>query len=167
MKRKLAGVAITMLLAGLAAGCGGDDGDDAGATVTTSGAGVTGDGPLTKAEFIERADAICSVAETRIEAAAAKLRTASQSSGTLKESAVVKFLRDSTLPAYDRMLIGLRGLTPPAGDEDEIDPFVASLSGALDAVKADTKKYAKRTTADPFDDANKRAQDYGMKVCGS
>jgi len=164
MKRKLAGAAITMLLAGLAAGCGGGSDDDAS---TSSSGNVTSDEPLTKAEYIERADAICSVADARIDAAAAKLRAASKDTGTLKRSAVVKFLRDSTLPAYDRMLIGLRDLTPPTGDEAKIDPFIASLSGALDAVKANTEKYAKRTAADPFDAANKRAQDYGMKVCGT
>ena len=71
------------------------------------------------------------------------------------------------MPAYDRMIVGLRNLKPPKGDERRIEAFIASVSGAIDAVKANPRKYAKRTTADPFDDANKRAKTYGFKVCGS
>ncbi len=156
MTRKLAGAATTLLLAALAAGCGGD-----------KDSGAKGSATLTKAEFIERADAICSSAEARIDVAAAKLRAAGKKSGTLPRPAVVKFLRETSLPSYERMLIGLRELEPPKADERRIDAFLASLSGAIDAVEADPSKYAKRATADPFDDANKRAMDYGMKVCGS
>ena len=156
MKRRLAGAAITMLVAGVAAGCGGDDTD----------APAKRDA-LTKAEFVERADALCAAADRRIEAEAAKLRSSAKKTGTLPSRTVVRFLEQSSIPAYERMLLGLRDLTPPKSDEQRVDGFVASVAGAIDAVKQNPQKYARRTTADPFDDANKRARAYGLKVCGS
>ena len=163
MKRKLAGAMTTLLLAGLAAGCGGGDGSDG----SDGASGSSGAAPgLTKAQFIERGDAICAVAAKRIDAAAAKLRQSAKKTGTLPVTRVVRFLTRSSMPAYDRMIIALRNLPPPKGDEPKIDAFVASVAGAIDAVKANPRRYAQRTT-DPFDDANGRAKAYGFKVCGS
>ena len=159
MKRERACATTVLLLAGLAAGCGGGDKD----AKTAKGAPAT----LTKAQFIERGDAICATADRRIEAAAAKLRAKSRKTGTLPVPQVVTFLTQTTMPAYDRMVIGLRNLSPPKGDEQRIDAFIASVAGAIDAVKANPAKYAKRATPDPFADANRRARAYGFKVCGS
>jgi hypothetical protein len=163
MKRRITGAMTTLLFAGLVAGCGGD-GDKDGASGGTGTGAAAG---LSKAQFIERGDAICAAADKRIDAAATKLRQSSKKSGTLPTTQVVRFLTRSSMPAYDRMVIGLRKLSPPKSDEQRIDAFVASVAGAIDAVKANPQKYAKRTTADPFDDANKRAQAYGFEVCGS
>ena len=160
MKRKLAGAAVTMLVAALAAGCG-SGGDNAAKTTTTSGA------PLTKAEFIAAADKLCTANTQRIEKAAAKLRAAAQKTGTLKVPDVATFLIKSSLPAYDDLLDKLRNLTPPTADQKTIDGLIASLAGAIDTAKADPNKYARNGAPDPFDDANARATKYGLKVCGS
>jgi hypothetical protein len=160
MKRKLAGAAITMLVAGLAGGCGGDDGTDTATTATAAGA------PLTKAEFVARANEICLATSEQISAAGARLRTARP--GKLPpEKQIEAFLSDTSLPAYDAMLGRLRDLTPPKRDEKTIDAFIGSLAGAIDTAKANPARYAKTSAADPFDDANARAKAYGMKACGS
>jgi hypothetical protein len=161
MKRKLAGAAVTMLVAALAAAGCGSDGDNAAKTATTSGA------PLTKAEFIAAADKLCTANTQRIEKAATKLRTAAKKTGTLAVPDVATFLLKSSLPAYDDLLDKLRNLTPPTADQKAIDGLVASLAGAIDTAKADPNKYARNGAPDPFDDANARAKKYGMKVCGS
>jgi hypothetical protein len=163
MKRKLAGAAITMLVvAGLVAGCGGDSGGN-GATTTAAGGA-----PLTKAEFIARADAICLATVARIRAGAATLRAEEAKSRRLPPAdQIARFLEKTSLPAYDDMLDKLRDLTPPKRDEKAIDAFVGSLAGAIDTAKADPAKYAKTSARDPFDDANARAKRYGMKACGS
>ena len=80
---------------------------------------------------------------------------------------VTKFLTKTSLPAYEAMLADLRALTPPKDDEKTIDGLIAALAGAIDTAKADPVKYSKNGAPDPFDDANERAIDYGMKVCGS
>jgi hypothetical protein len=164
MKRKLAGAAITMLVAGLAvlaAGCGGGGGKGTAPSATTAGP------PLTKASFIARADAICRTTGARIRSAAAELRAEAAKTGTIRKDKVARFLKDSSLPAYDRQLDGLRELAPPKADERAIDALVASLAGAIDAVKVDPRRYTSRTAVDPFDDFNVRARRYGMKACGS
>src|SRR5436190_9985655 len=162
MKRKRVGAAVTTLVAALAvAGCGGSDGGDKTVATTTS------TGPLTKAEFIAAADKACKTATDKIEVAAAKLRAAAKKTGTLPVSQVSKFLTQTSLPAYDAMLDELRALAPPKRDEKTIDGLIAAIAGAIDTTKADPVKYSKNAAADPFTDANKRALDYGMKVCGS
>jgi hypothetical protein len=159
MKRKLAGAAITMLLAGLAAGCG-SDGDDADTSTTPT--------PLTKAEFIARADRICAATDQQIEREAGKLReTARKAGDQLAVSLVKQFLEKTSLPAYESMLGKLRALTPPKADERTIDGYVAALASAIDTVKADVERYSRSDSPDPFGDANRRAKAYGMKVCGS
>lgn len=161
MKRKLAGAAITMLLAGLAAGCGSSDGDDA----TTDPAPTA----LTRAEFIAQADEICTATEQRIERAAVKLRAAARKAGDqLAVPLVTQFLKKTSLPAYEEMLGKLRALTPPVADEKTVDGYIAALASAIDTVKADPVKYSKNTApGDPFAGANARAKTYGMKVCGA
>ena len=161
MKRKLAGAAITMLLAGLAAGCG-SDGDDTDTTANTPA-------PLTKAEFVASADSICADTNKKIERAAVKLRAAARKAGDqLAVPLVTQFLEKTSLPAYEEMLGKLRALPPPKADESRIDGYIAALANAIDTVKADPAKYSKNTApGDPFASSNARAQSYGMKVCGS
>lgn len=153
---------LTMLLALVAvAGCGGDG--DKVASTTPAGGGA----PLTKAQFIAAADRVCKSTTDKIESAATKLRESAEKTGTLPVRQVASFLTKTSLPAYDAMLDDLRGLTPPKDDEKAIDGLIAALAGAIDTAKSDPVKYSKNGSPDPFDDANKRAIDYGMKVCGS
>jgi hypothetical protein len=169
MKRKLAAAAVTMLTACLAAGCGGGDkgATTTGGGATTAGGAPTGGAPLTKAQFIAAADGICRATNATIEAAAAKLRNAAAKTGTIAVPKVTSFLTKTSLPAYDGQLDKLRTLVAPKGDEKAIDGYVAALAGAIDTAKADPVRYSKNGSPDPFDDANARAQHYGMKVCGS
>jgi hypothetical protein len=154
-------VALVALVA--LAGCGGGDGAAKGASTTPASGGA----PLTKAQFIADADKICRATSVKIASAATKLRDSAKKTGTLPVRQVASFLTKTSLPAYDAMLDDLRALTPPKHDEKTIDGFIAALAGAIDTTKADPVKYSKNGMADPFDDANKRAIDYGMKVCGS
>ncbi|MEY2515269.1 MAG: hypothetical protein QOJ89_2627 [bacterium] len=163
MKRKLAGAAVTMLVAGLAGGCGGGD-----ATATATTTTAAGGAPLTKAELIVRADEICMATVQRIRSAAARIRSVEARSRRLAPAdQIATFLKDTSLPVYDDMLGRLRDLTPPKRDEQAIDAWIGSLAGAIDTAKADPARYAKPSADDPFDDANARAKRYGMKECAS
>ncbi len=157
MKRKLAGAAVSLLVAALAAGCG-SGGDSK--TSTTSAT------PLTKAAFITTADKLCTANKRRIELAATSLRDAGKKTGTLQVPDVARFLIKSSLPAYDDLLNKLRDLNPPTADQKTIDELIASLAGAIDTAKADPNRYSHNNAPDPFADANARAKKYGMKVCG-
>lgn len=157
--RHLAGL---LVLGAALAGCGGDD-DGAATTTRAAPAGAA----LTKDRYIAEADKVCAAAKKRIDDGAAALRASAEKTGTLPVSKVASFLTKTSLPAYDAMLEDLRALRPPKQDEKTIDGLVASLAGAIDTAKSDPVKYSRNTAPDPFDDANKRALDYGMKVCGS
>ncbi len=168
MRRKLAGAVITMLVAGLVAGCGGDgDGDsggedDAAATTTTASGGT-----LTKSAYVERADAICATAAKRLNAAGAKLRPKNGEAPKLTRGQIARFLTQNTVPSYERLLSGLRDLTPPQRDKAKVDAYLASIRRGIDAIKTKPEAYARLDAANPFTDANKRAKAYGFKVCGS
>lgn len=163
MTRRLSSAAATLLtIAGLAvAGCGSDDDNKASTSTTPRG------GELTKAQYIAAADKVCKATSDKIAVAATKLREAANKTGTIPVAQVTKFLKETSLPAYEGMLAELRALTPPKQDEKTIDGLIAALAGAIDTAKADPAKYSKNGTADPFDDANTRVIAYGMKVCGS
>lgn len=156
-------VAAVMIIALVAlAGCGGgDDGDGNASTTPAIGA------ELTKTQYIAAADKVCKATTDKIASAATKLRESADKTGTLPVREVASFLTKTSLPAYDAMLDDLRELTPPEDDQKTIDGLVAALAGAIDTAKSDPVKYSKNGSPDPFDDANKRAIDYGMKVCGS
>lgn len=167
MKRSIAGVAITLVAAGLAGGCGAnDDGDsDAG---PNHGATHPANAPLAKAEYIKRADVICETAVERIQVAGVKIREQSAKSGRRPPDAqVATFIAQTSLPIYDDMLDELRVLPPPTRDATTIDGFITSLERAIDTVEAAPEKYTGGGASDPFDDPTARAKAYGMKVCGS
>jgi hypothetical protein len=151
---------MTLIALVAVAGCGGA-GNSASTTPANNGA------PLTKAQFIAQADKVCKATTDKISSAATKLRDSAKKTGTLPVREVASFLTKTSLPAYDAMLDDLRALTPPKDDEKTIDGLIAALAGAIDTAKSDPVKYSKNGSADPFDDANKRAIDYGMEVCGS
>jgi hypothetical protein len=165
MKRKAAGAVLTMLVAALVAGCGGDDAkQDTGSTTTAT---VAATAPLSKAEYISRANTICRATREKLAAEGAKFRTAATKTATLPPPAKIReFVTKVSLPGYERMLEQMRELTPPQRDKRTIVAYVVSLSNAIKTVKANVPKYAQADAVDPFDDANARAVSYGMKDCG-
>jgi hypothetical protein len=165
MKRKLAAAVLTMLAAGLAAGCGGDDKGAAttGAGTTTTDAAASA-APLTRPEYIAAAEEICRAKDAKLAAASAKLAAAGKKTGTVPARQVRDFLLEVSLPAQNELLTKLRALVPPKADEKLIDGYIAALAGGIDTVTAAVQA-AKYNIANPFADANDRAKAYGMKDC--
>ena len=118
MFRRYVPVLVCVALA--AGGCGGDDSDDP----------ATGDAApaqeLTKAEYVARANSICSDTEdaqkafdTRIDRLKRNdLRTAAH---------IIEDALKSTREGYDR----LRALTPPASDKAQVKEYLASVQRLL------------------------------------
>jgi hypothetical protein len=164
---------ITMLLAlalatGLiAAGCGDDDDDTATTTsspTTTAGAtgatGATGE-PLSKDEFITQADAICKAGDKKIDAAAQETFSGGQPSQAEQE----QFVTEDVVPNIQEQIDGLRALTPPEGDEEEVSAILDSAQDAIDQTEADPGALTEGGD-DPFSEANQLAEEYGLEVCG-
>ena len=162
------------LAAGLiAAGCGDDDDETTTAatttpTTTTAGAtgatGATGE-PLSKDEFITEADAICEAGDQEIDAEAQDFFPEGGSPGAAEEEA---FVSEVVVPNIQEQLDGIAALTPPEGDEDEVQAILAAAQQAVDELEEDPSALSGGGGGgDPFAEANRLAQDYGLKACGS
>jgi hypothetical protein len=145
-------VPLAGLIAGLVlAGCGGGD-----SSSTTA---------LSKSEFVAQGNAICAKGDKEINAAAEKTFTQSQAPSQATQE---KFVTDTVIPSIQGQIDGIDALPPPSGDEDQVQAIVDAAQGALDKVKADPSSITGQGSgSDPFADANKLANAYGLDQCGS
>ena len=141
MKKYLCAGAAVLLAT--AAGCGGDDAK-----------------PLSKAEYIKQGDAICNKSGDKIDKEAQKI-----TSDTPSEEEITPFVEETFKPEIESQISGLRDLTPPEADADKLNEIYEQVEEALAKVEDDPGTLLEQG-ADPFEDANKAAQDYGFKVCG-
>jgi hypothetical protein len=138
----------------IAAGCGDDDDETTTAATTTptttagaTGAtGATGAGtgePLSKEEFISEGDKICGTANEELE-----------------QNSPPEEVADNIQGQID----GLRALTPPEGDEEEITKILDDAQEAVDGVK-ETGSF--QESGQQLEQAGQALQDYGFKECGT
>ena len=142
---KLKFVALLFALAALIAGCGGDD--------EGSGSGE----PLTKAEFLEQGNAICAEGNEAINAAAGDLNQNSP------PEEIQAFASETLVPEVQNQIDGLRGLSPPEGDEATVEAILDAAQEANDQVEEDPS--AITSNEDPFNEANDLASEYGLQEC--
>ncbi len=154
MKRNLTLMAGAALALGLiAAGCGGGGNDDA-----SSETGTEASADLTKAEFITEADAICQQGGDQIDAAGQALGK----NPTPAETEA--FAADTIVPNVQNQIDQVDALVPPAADQEQVDAILAAAQEGVDMIKSDPSL---AVSGDPLSVANKLAQEYGLKVCGS
>jgi hypothetical protein len=137
----------------LAAGCGGDDE----APDTTVGT------PLSKADFIAQADAICAEGSDTIDAAAAEEFGTSRPSP--EEGAA--FVEDVVIPTLEDEANQIDELGPPNGDVDDVEALVEGLRGAIEEVEDNPEGILDGSARSTFADVNELAADYGLKECGN
>lgn len=126
------------------------------ATLALAGCGASEPEPLTKAEFIKKADAICQSTSDKLDAASAEL----SESSSMKD--ITTFVVDKAIPEVKDQVAAMRKLTPPKADADTIDAM-------LDEVESVIAKLVKEPMAlmqeGIFDKADKMATDYGFVTC--
>jgi len=137
------------------AACGGDD----------SSSGSSSE-PLTKAEFVEAADAICAEADVK--------NNALPEPETLEEFPDV--LRQG-LEIFEKQLNDLQALTPPEEGRESIDRAVVLLGEVNEAVSEAADLFedgelegaqARIEDLDPIgEELDELAADYGLAACGS
>jgi hypothetical protein len=155
-------VAVGVGAALVAAGCGGNDDDDTSATTATTGA--AGDEPLSKEQFILSADQICARGDQEIEKAAGEVFQQGQQPSREEQE---QFITDTVLPNVQQQIDGIRALPAPEGDEDQVTAILDAAQEAIDTGEADPAALTGQGADDPFAEANKLAEDYGLKSCGS
>jgi hypothetical protein len=157
----LLGIAALVLVA---AGCGGsDDSTDTGSTSGGEGSA------LTKAQFIKQSDAICEEGNEELESEAEDFATENNvdtedPTTEQQEEVVVEVIA----PAIQRQAEGIDALAAPSGEEEEVEAIVAAVeSGATEAEEDPGSIIEESDDGGPFAEANKLADAFGLKVCGS
>lgn len=138
---RLAVMAGAWALSSLAVGCGSSD----------SGSGNDGAGEPTKATYIKAADAIC----TRIN------RDEIRAISGLKHPSSLQELR-ALMPIIRREVREIAALSPPSGEELEVDAFVSAYQEAAKEPIANLLD----GKSEKYEAAFKLMQRYGFKVCG-
>ena len=149
MSRRLGGTAIAgLVIAGLAvAGCGGSGGSSTKSTATAP--------PITKAELVAKANAICTAGNGPILAAAGQL--ASHPS----QAQVVAIVEHAYVPSIESQLTSIRALGVPAGEAAAIARMVKLAEADLRRLKQNPALVA----TDVFRDFAKVAHPYGLVAC--
>jgi ABC-type glycerol-3-phosphate transport system substrate-binding protein len=144
--------AVALALSLTAAGCGGSDSD------SSDG----GDAPasISKADFTEQANTICSDASDELQTAGAELTDQST------QEEVVAFVTDTAVPSFQAQHDDIEALGAPDGEEDDVQALLDALQDGIDAIDADPEAFV-AGGATPFDDANAAADDLGLTDCGS
>lgn len=136
--------------------------------------------PLTRADFIEQADAACERANT----AAAPTFDAFWSQfddfdmdtadGQTEVFVAMAEVIDAVGPIWRTMADEIAALEPPPDDAEYVNELVADLRTSIDemettvdaAVAGDVEAREALDDDDPMSDVNRRARNYGMQVCG-
>jgi hypothetical protein len=149
-------VATVAALAVVAAGCGG--GSDS--TESTSS--------VSKAEFVNKGNAICLEGEKEVEDGIEKFaeeRNFSESNPP-SEKEVEEIAENLLVPSVRKQLTELQALGIPSGDDEQVEAIFAAVEKALKETEEDPSVLAKDGVG-PFKTANKLSREYGLTACGS
>jgi hypothetical protein len=150
------GLGIVVVLPFAAAGCGEKDESAASSTTTTS---------LTKPEFVRDANKICKAEGDKVERASKQFFADTPPDKEAPPAEIDRFGEKTVYPAIQSTIDRITALGAPAGDEDEVDQFLAALQAGLDKLKQDPQQLAQGGSAPAFEDADKLASDYGLDDC--
>ena len=146
---KLKSVALLFAIAALVAGCGDDK--------ESTESGGSDSPPLTKAEFLEQGNAVCAEGNEAIDAAAADLNQNSP------QQEIEAFASETLVPEVQKQIDGLSELSPPEGDEAQVEAIIEAAQEANDQVEEDPSLIT--SNEDPFNEANDLASEYGLTEC--
>jgi len=153
----LASALTAILIAAIAAGCGSGDDD-------SSGGGDETVVVLSKAEFIEQGDEICSEATERSEEEAEEF--AEENDFDLEKATkeeLEEAISDVLVPSLNQQVEELAALGAPEGDEEQVEAIITSLEEATAEVEDDPSVVFE---ANALKEPSQLAEAYGFKVCG-
>jgi hypothetical protein len=157
-KRLIAVLVGVLAIGGLIAGCGGG-GDD------TTGGGSDGGTALTKKELIKQGDAICAKGEKAIEEEAEEFADdngidMSKPSKAEQEEVIQQVVA----PGVRRQVEEISELTPPSGDEGQVEAIVEAVESGSDELEEDPALLIEGKN--PLGKGSKLARQYGFAECG-
>jgi hypothetical protein len=135
----------------LIAGCGDSDSSEADtndATATNVAVTIAEDASLSKAEFVKKANAVCSAAFKWLE----------KQSDTGKRDYIT-----NAVIALEREIDGITEVGAPSGDRAKIEAMLDRAKKTIEAVEANRKKI--EPANHQLEKAEKLADKYGLKSC--
>lgn len=117
----------------------------------------------TKAAFIVQADAICRSADKKQEAGLESFAK-SHPLEELKGSELQDAIMSVGMPPIEEEAKELGELTPPSGEEAELEAFVTGIEKAVKQAEANPQSMASETSS-PFKPVDALAAKYGFKDC--
>ena len=121
--------------------------------------GCGGDDAIPKAEFLEKANAVCDVEFEDIDAAVDAM------SDKPSQQEIEDVTVDSILPSVQKQVDGIREIGLPEGDEEEVETLLDDAQAAIDELNDDPTLVG--SEEDPFIDVYPRLQRYGLDDCVS
>ncbi len=116
--------------------------------------------PPTKSDFVVEANAICDEQSKLIGAVGAGLGESPSA------DAVDEFVKDTFVPAVRDEVGRIRALGFPPEDANKLNGVLFDIEGVLDDLSEDPGAVLD-AGAGPFDDINRRLDEYGLTACGS
>ena len=149
---RLTAVAIAAaLIVGLAAaGCG----SSSSSSKSTSSTATTA---LTKAQFLAKANAICTTGNKQLSAANAKLTKNST------QAQIAAAIKTTTIPTIQAQINRIRALGAPSGEQATVTNMLNLAQSDLNKVKSNPTLLAGNTN--PFANFAKVAHSYGLTAC--
>ncbi len=149
----IAATATVVAIALILAGCGGSDSEAS--------------APLTKAEFIQQSDAICTESN-RAQAPAlhALQREAEDQSKKEQKASAEKFLKTVVFPAVQKEAEEIGELDAPKAEAAKADALVAAIEAGVKQGEKDIPAMVEGPNKQ-FEKANKLADAFGFEVCGA
>jgi hypothetical protein len=160
-------VATALAAVLLVAGCGdGDDSSASGSAETSESTEITVEsGSLSKAQFIEKADAVCEKGRKKFERLLGDfISSAEANESSSGQQAQAKALVNSVFaPIYEEQIDEISSLGAPSGDEDEVEAVLKAIQQDIDKGKEDPLKYVRSENI--FAGSTKPARAYGFTYC--
>jgi hypothetical protein len=151
MQKSRSTLLFLALLASAAGGCGG-------------GSDPVSEEPLTKAQFIKRAEAICSGTD-KTQKAALRVFFQKHPNATASKAVEEEVVVVVGLPPVRAEIKELAALPAPKGDEEKIQAFIEAIEQAVEKGEADPSTMIRGEGKGPFAAAGKLARGYGFKAC--
>jgi hypothetical protein len=146
-----------VVVAALLTGCGG--GDEANEATAH----------LTKAQYEQRAKAICAQAHAQIGEGLAALPRKIARGDAIGRAEAREALTEVILPRVRSQYEAMRRLPPPRGDEDFLDLMLSTLSRSLETGEESLARFfhIKASAYTEFGEATVMTGEYGVRGCGS
>jgi hypothetical protein len=154
---------------GSSGGAGGGESSGGSIEGGSAGGSESGKSPVqsAKAKFIERANAICSRATSEaLGAVGAQVKKKAKKGGPSESEVQAESIHTAFLPAIQAEIEELEALTPPPGDEEQIEEFLDALQEGVDtSMETEYTPESVASFGQEFSDSSELAVEYGFTNC--